>query len=89
MEGLMMKCGHIANSYKIVKDKKIPGCVICNCFEVTESKPSLEGRKARCRECGKLADSNWNLPFFRYGGKNKTDGLAWTDTYYCGCHGWD
>ena len=79
----MMKCGHTANSYKIVKDKKIPGCVICNCFEVAESKPSLEGRTACCTECNNTVPSSWDLPFFRY----RED--AQFDSYYCGCHGWD
>ena len=83
MEGPMMKCGHIANSYKVKGDKKIPGCVICNCFEVAESKPSLEGRTACCVECHKTVPSSWNLLFFCF-----REGLEF-DSYYCGCHGWD
>lgn len=82
MEGPMMKCGHTANSYKLVKDKKIPGCVICNCFEVAE-KPSLESRMTKCPYCGMKVPSSWNLPFFQY----KEDEEY--DEYYDGCFGWD
>ena len=80
----MMKCGHTANSYKIVKgDKKIPGCVICNCFEVADSKPNLEGRKARCPYCNRETMSDWSLPFFQYKESEEYD------EYYDGCFGWD
>ena len=86
----MMKCGHTANSYTYnKKGERIVACAICGCTEVADNKPLLKGRVARCSECGRLADSNWDLPFFRYGGEKNTDGLAYTDTYYCGCHGWD
>lgn len=76
---VMMKCGHISNA--ICNDK--PCCVICECFEVEDSKPNLEGRIAKCAECDNTTQSNYNLPFFRY--REDKD----TDQYYCGCHGWD
>jgi len=83
MDEPMMKCGHIANSYMLKGDKKIPGCVICNCFEVADSRPSLEGRLAKCSECSNRTPSAWNLPFFKYQ-EDKDE-----DRFYCGCHGWD
>ena len=82
MKETVMKCGHTANSYKLTKDKKIPYCVICNCFEIAE-KPSLEGRMARCHYCGRKTSSSWDLPFFQY---NEN---SYEDEYYDGCFGWD
>jgi len=85
MDEPMMKCGHTANSYMLKGDKKIPGCVICNCFEVADNKPLLEGRVAKCCECGRIVPSEWNLPFFQYRRYNENK----EDEFYCGCHGWD
>ncbi len=76
----LMKCGHIANAYD--KDNK-PCCAICNCFEIAESKPNIQGRKAKCRQCGRITDSDYNLPFFEYRKNSEYD------SYYCGCYGWD
>lgn len=75
----LMKCGHTANAESNGK----PCCVICDCFEIADTKPNLEGRKARCTYCNKMTDSSYNLPFFEYQA-NKT-----YDEYYCGCRGWD
>lgn len=84
----LMKCGHIAQG---TLDKK-PVCVICvgsNKLaeevekEVIKGNEGLEGRKARCSLCGKETDSRWDLPFFEFNKKYSTD------TYYCGCRGWD
>lgn len=76
---VMMKCGHTANA---VCDGK-PCCVICNCFETKDDRPSLEGRMAKCGECGHITQSRYDLPFFLYRADKDTD------EYYCGCHGWD
>lgn len=79
-EKVLMKCGHTANGTTM--DGK-PYCVICNCKEVREDKPSLEGRKAKCGWCERMVDSNYNLPFFEYKPNEEYD------EYYCGCNGWD
>ena len=76
----LMKCGHKATTF--IHDK-IPYCVICDCKEVSEDKPKLEGRMAVCCDCGRTVPSDENLPFF----KNKPHSEH--DSYYCGCYGWD
>ena len=76
----LMKCGHTANAE--TSDGK-PCCVICACFELAEKQPSLQGRKAKCSYCGKIVDSNYNLPFFEYKQEQEYD------SYYCGCRGWE
>ena len=43
----------------------------------------LEGRKAKCPECGKVESSHWGLPFFQYRPEEEFD------QYYCGCRGWE
>lgn len=79
-----MKCGHTANAEY---DGGKPCCLICapnkEAYEIENDKPSLEGRKAKCTECGQIADSNWSLPFFEYKPDEKYD------SYYNGCYGWD
>lgn len=79
MEKVLMKCGHTANAETY--DGR-PYCIICGCEEIMP-KPDLTKRKARCSFCGKEVDSDYNLPFFEYR-KDKE-----TDSYYCGCGGWD
>ena len=76
---IIMKCGHTANATCEGK----PCCVICNCFEIEDNKPNLEGRMAKCTECGHVTQSRYDLPFFLY--REDKD----TDEYYCGCYGWD
>jgi hypothetical protein len=45
--------------------------------------PFEAGEKtAKCRSCGKLSFSQYDLPFFQ-----ATSGDS--DIYYCGCQGWD
>ena len=80
----LMKCGHVANA---IDANGNPICAICYGFTpdakiIANKKPNLEGRKARCNECGKVTGSSYSLPFFRY--RPNED----YDTYYCGCHGW-
>lgn len=84
MERILMKCGHIAQSTL----NGNPVCVICygltpDAEIVAETEPDLTGRKATCAYCGKKVNSNKNLPFFEY--RPDRD----TDSYYCGCGGWD
>ena len=83
MKNIVMKCGHTANAVKLVKGKKIPCCVICDCTEPCEKSISLDGRKARCTYCGHTAKSDISLPFFEYRPNEKYD------KYYDGCFGWD
>ena len=76
----LMKCGHIANAFD---SNNNPCCAICGCYEIADVDVDLEGRKAKCSECGKITDSNINLPFFMYQPEEEYD------DYYCGCFGWD
>ncbi len=80
---VLMKCGHAANARD---EKGNPCCVICfgmpGWNEVDSNPPNLEGRLARCG-CGRTVPSNLNLPFFEH----RPDKA--TDSYYCGCKGWD
>ena len=88
MKRYLMKCGHRDNAR--TADHK-PCCVLCTgnpaAFiidrEILDDADGLEGRHAVCEMCGRRVDSQWSLPFFEYRpGKN-------TDTYYCGCGGWN
>ena len=84
----LMKCGHIANA---VDSAGNPICAICTrikpeAYQVdreVSGTEGLEGRKAKCDYCNMTQDSNWGLPFFRYQSDCKTD------SFYCGCRGWD
>lgn len=79
----LMKCGHTAQGVNAKTQK--PVCVICDCTEIAEGLPALEGRKAKCiyGSCHNTADSSYSLPFFKH------DPNIGTDQYYCGCMGWD
>jgi len=81
--GKLMKCGHVAQGTAIVGGEHIPVCVICDCIDVAEYTPDLEGRKAKCHYCGAVVESNLQLPFFGYCPDHEYD------DYYCGCYGWD
>lgn len=85
MAAILMKCGHTAQGINERTQK--PVCVICNCEEVAEEVPSLEGRKARCtyhgRKCMSQKPSAYNLPFFEHKPNSEYD------EYYCGCWGWN
>lgn len=84
----LMKCGHVANATD--KDGN-PVCVICapgvngvTVKRIIEHEMSgLEGRNARCSWCSHITKSRWTLPFFEYRPDKETD------SYYCGCGGWD
>lgn len=79
----LMKCGHTANGTLNTKDGEKPYCVICDCQELAEEKPTLTGRKAACWCCGKIKDSDYGLPFFKHNPDYEYD------EFYCGCDGWD
>lgn len=76
---MLMKCGHISNAECDGK----PACAICNCTELAEEQMNLEGRLAICSHCGYTTKSSENLAFFEY------RPTCETDTFYCGCFGWD
>lgn len=75
----LMACGHAANA---TFDGE-PACAICRKTEAAQVQMDLEGRSAWCVLCGENTQSSTNLPFFEY--RPNLD----TDTYYCGCWGWD
>ena len=85
----LMKCGHADNA---VNSYGEPICAICAGFtedaeiidhEIEDPYEGLEDREASCSYCGSRTESSWNLPFFEYiPGRD-------TDSYYCGCRGWD
>ena len=80
----IMKCGHSPNATTRINGKDIPYCVICDCYELEDFNNNiLKDRKAKCGYCGKIVDSNENLPFFEYRPTNETD------SYYCRCRGWN
>lgn len=87
MKHYLMKCGHRDTAF--TKSGK-PCCVICNSpdalivdREIINDTDGLEGRQACCEWCGKRTTSRWSLPFFEYRPDKETD------SYYCGCGGWD
>jgi hypothetical protein len=90
-EKTMMKCGHSANGTLMAKggvklEQPAPCCVICDCHELAEEAPSLEGRIAKCcykMSCKNTAPSTDNLAFFQHHPDEEFD------EYYCGCEGWD
>lgn len=82
----LMKCGHVSNATSNGK----PCCVICapdaKAFEIEKEcngTDGLDGRMAKCDYCGNKIPSEWGLPFFEHRPKYETD------SYYCGCGGWD
>ncbi len=80
----MMKCGHAANA--TTADNK-PVCVICigivaGADQIEEKPPDLNNRFAEC-ECKNKRKSSLELAFFEYRPNKETD------SFYCGCRGWD
>lgn len=80
---VLMKCGH-ASQAEVCGD---PVCTICfgitpEAIQIEENHPE-EGREAKCSLCGKIAKSSLDLAFFEYRPDDETD------SYYCGCIGWD
>lgn len=81
----LMSCGHTANAHG---EGGKPVCVICFGFNPKAEReaivaPDLAGRDMRCAYCGKSHSSNLNAAFFEY-----RPSLG-TDSYYCGCQGWN
>jgi hypothetical protein len=83
MKRVLMKCGH--SSLGTLNGKPVcPSCVGINkgAEEVADI-PDLTDRKASCIYCKRLVVSNTDLPFFEH------RPLLETDSYYCGCKGWN
>ena len=80
----LMKCGHDNNA---LDRNGNPACVTCGCFDIDKKieKPTdgLEGRQAKCADCGVTTESSWDLPFFKHNPDREFD------SYYCGCWGWN
>lgn len=81
----MMKCGHAANA---VDRGGKPCCVICvgihsGAEEIDDNPPSLTERMAECPYCSRKRASSADLAFFEHR-PNRV-----TDSFYCGCRGWD
>jgi len=79
-----MKCGHVSQG--LDRDGNY-ACKLCyprpDSLIIVKEMPSLEGRKAKCSDCGKIVESSYDLPFFKYRNGEKFD------SYYCGCCGWN
>lgn len=87
----MMECGHAAQAEDSEGE---PVCAICvgrkpEARMVAKSEPDLTGRMATCggaqlrRKCRGPVPSATGLAFFGH------RPAAETDTFYCGCDGWD
>lgn len=84
----LMQCGHVAQGK--LEDGK-PICVICagnpQAEMVDKDTPDLTGRTAFCSGCkypvATRKPSSFELPFFQHRPDRKSD------TFYCGCWGWD
>lgn len=89
-EQKLMKCGHTATgTYTDKNGNEQICCVSCSGLvaganEVADDQPDLTGRMAKCSYgCGAEIASSLALPFMSY--RPNSD----TDSYYCGCYGWD
>lgn len=104
MEFPMMKCGHTANGIMNEKPVcAICAGLTENAVLVEENIPSLGGRQAECQYCHTKRESKWSLPFFEYRGigsrydfeaeehseYSSIVGGRQTDSFYCGCKGWN
>jgi hypothetical protein len=82
MDMPLMKCGCVAQSYRTATggvkiDPPQPSCVVHNCIEIADKKPSLAGRMAKCsyshsnparyKQHGPVP-SSYDLAFFQYNG---------------------
>lgn len=85
MTTTMMACGHAANG--TTEDGK-PACVVCygivpGATTVAIGDLDLSSRKMRCTYGHDPVPSDARGAFFQY----RPD--MPTDSYYCGCRGWD
>lgn len=83
----MMACGCRASGtctslHGVKYDPPVPVCVVHSCIEVGEE-PNLEGRVAKCSSCRRTQPSTEPAAFFTHYPNHDTD------SFYCGCRGWD
>ncbi|MDX9863210.1 MAG: hypothetical protein RBT34_00240 [Anaerolineaceae bacterium] len=80
----MMACGHAANA---TDDEGNPVCVLCiglnSGARNIAPTPDLTSRMAKCTDCSQQAKSTLSLAFFNHTLDKDTD------SYYCGCRGWN
>jgi hypothetical protein len=82
---VLMSCGHQANG----EHEGRPVCVICfgihpGADTYMEEPPDLRTRMAVCPDCGQTRlSATPSLPFFQYRPDQETD------SFYCGCRGWN
>lgn len=75
----IMACGCAENTLV----NGVSGCGLHGEIAIATPQPDVSERKAKCSACGELQKSGYKLPFFRYREKESTD------SFYCGCRGWD
>lgn len=81
---ILMTCGHTANGYKVIGNRRIPCCVICDCDKIAQQTFVVNSsRLMKCRSCGRVVESNQDAAFFKFQPDEEYD------SYYCGCDGWD
>ena len=64
----------------VMFDRNLRKYIGCDDFECDDR---LDGREARCPDCGHREPSAPGLAFFQYRPDKEYD------SYYCGCYGWD
>jgi hypothetical protein len=87
-EPVLMACNHVANGTDGLGN---PVCVMCTGFtpnaSIIASKDDIDlsNRMAKCAEgrCSNQQPSSFKLAFFNYHPTSNTD------SYYCGCRGWE
>lgn len=82
----LMTCGCSAQGFMVGNKtgEKTPACVVHDCITPVETQPDLTGRQAVCCYSGhRPTDSRFTLAYFAYQPEKETD------SYYCGCYGWD
>jgi len=60
-----------------------PCCPVHGTAQPMTPQPDLNGRVARCSDCGKVRPSSPDAAFFIYQPDRPQD------SYYCGCRGWN
>lgn len=81
---MMLTCGCRAIGSLVASDGvRRPYCPIHDCGELMSAPPDLTGRQARCTYCKNHRESSPDLAFFQY------RPAAESDSYYCGCRGFE
>ena len=79
MARYLMKCGCVDNAIqRLPNGKEIPCCVIHDTTEIlreVQDTDGLEGRMAKCPDCGRTVPSKWSLAFFQYRGASSERAL--------------